>query len=107
MGYNTVVILILVSFENKEDAEKVANALVNKKLAACVSLFPTTNFYYWKGKKVKSSEIESIIKTKDDKFDAVKSEIEKLVSYEIPQIISVKVDKASQSYIKWLEEGTN
>lgn len=97
------MILIFVSFESKEDAEKVANALIDKKLAACVSLVPATNFYYWKGKKVKASEIESIIKTRDDKFEAIKSEIESLLSYEIPQIISVKVDKASEPYVKWLE----
>lgn len=97
------MILIFVSFENNKDAEKVANALVDKKLAACVSLIPVTNFYSWKGKKVMAPEVESIIKAKDDNFEAVKSEIKKLLPYEIPQIISVKVDKASEPYVKWLE----
>lgn len=99
------MVLIFISFENIKDADKVANILIDKKLAACVSLFSATNFYYWKKKKVKAEEIESIIKTADDKFETVKSEIEKLLPYEIPQIISIKVDKANDSYVKWLEEG--
>ena len=97
------MILIFVSFESKKDAEKVANSLIDKKIAACVSLIPVKNFYSWKGKKIAPDEIEAIIKTKDNMFDLVKSEIKTLLAYEIPQIISVKAEKANDLYLKWLE----
>jgi periplasmic divalent cation tolerance protein len=99
------MILVLVSFENIEDAKKIANLLIDKKLAACVSIMPATNFYSWKGKKVESLEIEAIIKTAENKLEEIKSEISSTLSYEIPQIISFNAD-ANESYLKWLEEVT-
>ncbi len=100
------MILIFVSFEEKEHAVKVANYLIDNHLAACVSLIPVDSFYRWEGKKVNYREIEAIIKTRDENFEAVKTAIEKLLSYKIPQIISVKADRANDSYLKWLEKQT-
>jgi periplasmic divalent cation tolerance protein len=99
------MILILVSFESRGDAEKVANALIDKKLAACVSLTPVTNFYYWKKEKVRSNEIEGIIKTRNGNFENVKKEIEQLLNYSIPQIIVLDA-KTSEKYNKWVEDQT-
>ena len=67
------MILIFVSFENKKDAEKVAHYLIDKHLAACVSIIPVTSFYFWKGKKRRPSEFEAIIKTKKENFAKILS----------------------------------
>ena len=98
------MILILVSFERKEDAEKVANYLIDKRLAACVEIYPVKNFYVWKGEKVAADEISGIIKTDDGCFEKVKKAIEKILPYEIPQIIELKTSQANESYLKWLKE---
>src|SRR3990167_4690919 len=92
------MILILVSFENQKDAERAANYLVNNKLAACVEIFPVKSFYYWKGEKMNGvEEVSAIIKTDDGYFEKVKRAPEKILPYEIPQIIEVKAQRANES----------
>lgn len=98
------MILIYASFESKEDAEKAANHLIDNKLAACVEIIPVTNFYAWKGENVKASEFSGIIKTDDGYFEKVKTELEKILPYEIPQIIEIKATNVNESYLKWLRE---
>lgn len=101
------MILIYVSFESREDAEKAANHLIDTHLAACVELYPVTNFYYWEGKKVKGAEFSGIIKTDDGYFERVKQALEKILPYDIPQIIEVKVTNVNESYLKWVRESTS
>lgn len=98
------MILVYVSFESKKDAEKTANHLIDNHLAACVEIFPVTNFYIWEGKKVKGAEFSGIIKTDDSYFEKVKTELEKILPYDIPQIIEVKASNVNESYLKWLKE---
>jgi len=96
------MILILVSFENNKDAEKAANYLIDHRLAACVEIYPVKNFYVWKDEKVAADEVSGIIKTDDGYFDKVRTALEKILPYEIPQIIEVKAEGANQSYLKWV-----
>ncbi len=98
------MILIFVTFENRKDAEKAANYLVDNKLAACFEIFPVKSFYYWKGEKVNPEEISGIIKTDDGYFEKVRTALEKILPYEIPQIIEVKSEGANESYLKWLKD---
>ncbi|KKR48507.1 MAG: hypothetical protein A3G66_02760 [Candidatus Levybacteria bacterium RIFCSPLOWO2_12_FULL_39_17] len=98
------MILILVSFENNKDAEKAANYLIDHRLAACVEIYPVKNFYVWKDEKVAADEVSGIIKTDDGYFDKVRTALEKILPYEIPQIIEVKAEGANQSYLKWVKD---
>jgi periplasmic divalent cation tolerance protein len=98
------MILILVSFESNEDAEKAANYLIEQNLAACVEVYPVRNFYYWKGEKVAANEFSGVIKTEDGYFDKVGTALEKILPYDIPQIIELKASKVNEPYIKWLKK---
>lgn len=101
------MILILISFENKEHAEKVANYLVDNKMAACVTLIPIKSFYYWKDKKFTgSNEIEAIVKTRKENFSKIEKAVKKMLPYEVPQIIAIEVANVNKSYIEWLNEKT-
>lgn len=97
------MILIFVTTENKKDAKKLANYLIDKHLAACVNVFPVDSFYFWKGQKVNYQEYELIIKTKKEMFGKVQKVVETVLSYEISQIINVEVQEANKPYVKWLE----
>ena len=101
------MILIFVSFEEKEHAEIVANYLIDKKLAACVSFMPVQSVYIWDGKKSQNQEIEAIIKTTEEKFEAIEKAIKELVSYDIPQIISVKAEKVQDKYMQWVKDAVS
>lgn len=100
------MILILVSFEEMEHAENAANYLLDHKLAACVEIFPVTNFYVWEGKKQKNSEISGIIKTDDGLFEKVKAALEEILPYDIPQIIKLEAT-ANENYLNWVKESTS
>lgn len=98
------MILMFVTFETSEDAEKAADYLIENKLAACIETFPVQSHYYWKREKVNTQEISSIIKTEDGYFDKVRTALEKLLPYEVPQIIEVKASNANKSYLAWVKE---
>ncbi|MBI4079354.1 MAG: divalent-cation tolerance protein CutA [Candidatus Levybacteria bacterium] len=101
------MLLVFVSFENKKDADKVANYLIDHHLAACISLVRTKSFYFWKRKKVRTNEIEGIIKTTRGKLKSVQDAIGQLLSYEIPQIIAVEAKDVNEKYKKWVEGEVN
>lgn len=98
------MILIFVSFENMEDADRAANYLIDNKLAACVEIFPVKNYYVWKGEKTKADEVSGIIKTQDGYFEKVAGALKEVLAAEIPQIIEVKAEGANDAYLKWLEK---
>ena len=98
------MILIFVSFENIKHAEKVADYLVDKHLAACVVFTPVISYYWWRGKKVINQEIEAIVKTKKENFGKIRKAVETLVGYEIPQLIAIEVVNANKDYLEWLEK---
>ncbi len=99
------MILLLVSFENNNDAEKTANYLIDNHLAACVEIYPVKNFYVWDNKKIATQEISGIIKTSDENFEKVKTVLEEVLPYDIPQIIKLDAN-ANESYDKWVKEST-
>lgn len=97
------MIVLLVSFEKLEHAETMANYLIDNKLAACVELYPVTNFYVWDGKKQQNKEISGVIKTVGKNFEKIQNAFKELISYDIPQIIKVEAT-ANDSYLQWVKE---
>ncbi len=98
------MILILVSFETNEDADKAANFLIDNKLAACVEIYPVKNYYMWKGEKTVADEISGVIKTDDRYFEKIEQALKEILPYEIPQIIEIKASNVNDPYLKWLKE---
>ncbi len=98
------MILVFVTFENKKDAEKVIEYLVDNHIVACAQYFTVKSSYFWKGERVQCTEFESILKTKEEKFTDIENAIKKLLPYEIPQIISIKAEKANKKYLDWVDK---
>ncbi len=96
-------ILIYVTHENQENAEKIINHLLKNKLIACANLFPITSSYWWKGKIQNSKEIVSLLKTKKENWEKVKQEIIKIHPYETPCIIKISVE-ANEDYESWINK---
>jgi periplasmic divalent cation tolerance protein len=97
-------IQVTTTTKTKKQAEKIAQHLVETKLAACVQITgPITSIYRWKGKVENAQEWLCLIKTRDDFFDKVEAAIKKLHSYETPEIIAVPVVKGSKDYLKWID----
>ena len=90
---------------SKEEAEQIARALVERRLAACVNIAgPMESIYRWKGEVENATEWLLIIKTVAGAFERVRDTITELHSYELPECIAVPIDSGSAAYLKWIEE---
>ena len=96
------MITIFATFKNHEEARKVATTLLEKRLIACANFFPIESMYRWKGEIEKDLEIGAFLKSKEDYFEEIKSEIEKIHSYEVPCIEKLS-STASRRYEEWID----
>ena len=98
-------IQVTTTTETKEQAQKIAQYLVETKLAACVQITDQiTSVYRWKGKVETANEWLCLIKTKAELFEKVEAAIKKMHSYETPEIIAVPIIKGSKEYLIWLDD---
>jgi len=92
---------------SKEDAERIAAALVERRLAACVHVVgPITSVYRWQGKTETSSEWLCVAKTQQALYPAVEAAIRELHRYEVPEIVATPIVAGSESYLNWVRSET-
>jgi periplasmic divalent cation tolerance protein len=96
--------VVLVTASSQEEGEAIASALVELKLAACVTLLPVRSIYTWQGKVNSESEWQLVIKTDLSQFPALSDKIQELHSYEVPEIIALPIVAGSRSYLNWIGE---
>jgi periplasmic divalent cation tolerance protein len=100
-------IVILVTCGSEEEAQKIANTLVEDHLAACVNLvFPIRSIYRWEGKIWDEKECLLVIKTQKQRFGEVEKKVKSLHSYSVPEIISLPIIEGSSFYLNWIKENT-
>ena len=100
-------IVVLVTCGTAAEADRIAEALVEGKLAACVNVVqaPLRSTYRWKGKVETASEYLLLIKTSRRLLPRVQEEVERLHSYELPEVIALSIAAGSAPYLRWLNEG--
>ena len=98
--------IVLVTCGSAAEARKIAEALVKKRLAACVNLVaaPVESVYRWKGKLDKSRERLLIIKTSKTRLRALEREVLRLHSYETPEFIALPISSGSSKYLSWIAQ---
>jgi periplasmic divalent cation tolerance protein len=97
-------IQVVTTISGKRRAEKIANALIKIRLAACVQIAgPIKSIYRWKGKIETAKEWVCIIKTRASLYKKVEAAIKKIHPYEIPEIIVVPIALANKDYLKWIK----
>ena len=101
------VLIVLVTASSRQEAEKIGQAVVNEKLAACVNILSSvTSIFRWHGKVQKSREALLIVKTTERRYAALERLICSMHSYEVPEIIAVKIKKGLSQYTAWVEQET-
>ena len=99
--------IVLSTAGSEQEAHKIAHILVKRRLAACVNILPQVqSIYRWKGEIESAQEWLLLIKTRADKFPAVRDAIGELHSYEVPECIVVAIEDGSLRYLQWLEKAT-
>ena len=98
-------IVVYVTEESAEEGKRLASALVEERLAACVNrLGPVQSTYRWKGRVERSEEHLLIIKTSEGLFDRLNKRVQELHSYSVPEVIALPVVDGNEGYLKWLED---
>ena len=98
-------IVILSTCASEEDAERLARALVDARLAACVNVLPKVrSFYRWKGAVEDAVECLLVIKSSRSLFGPLGAALEKEHPYELPEVIALPVLDGSPNYLSWLDE---
>lgn len=98
-------LLVLATTGNADEASRIAHALVNERLAACVNIVPAVqSVYRWKEKVESETEILLLIKTTSERFPALRDRIIELHSYETPEVIAVPISIGSDKYLSWLHD---
>jgi periplasmic divalent cation tolerance protein len=87
-------------------AVKIAAALLDKRLAACVQAMPITSRYIWKGEVATEPEVLLFIKAPRANFPAIEREIVAHHTYELPEVIQLPLTAASTKYLAWIDEVT-
>ena len=95
------ILLLIITESNKKKAEKLAKLLLKKKLAACVSLKDIYSIYKWGGKIKEVIEVEITIKSKPELKNNLMFFLQKMTSYEVPQIIYKKFN-SEKKYSNWV-----
>jgi uncharacterized protein involved in tolerance to divalent cations len=98
-------VVVYVTVGSAEEGERIATALVEERLAACVNrVSGVSSTYRWEGKIEVAEEELLIIKSSRDLFERLKRRIAELHSYSVPEIIALPIVQGSESYLNWLDE---
>ena len=100
-------IIVFITAPTEEEAAKIAKALVEEKLAACVNIIKgIRSIYRWQGKIEDDPEVLMVVKTREDLFEKLADRVKELHSYEVPEVIAMPITKGSEAYLKWIGEVT-
>jgi periplasmic divalent cation tolerance protein len=101
------LLVVVTSVGTEAQALDIAHALVRNHQAACVNLMPDVHsIYRWKGRVCEDGEFLLFIKTRASQFEDVRETIQKMNTYELPEVLAYRVDDASPAFASWIEKAT-
>lgn len=104
---NAEEIVIFITAPSEEEAARIARALVESRLAACVNIInKIRSIYSWQGEIEDDAEVLMIVKTQRKLFDALSAKVRELHSYDVPEIISLPITNGSEDYLNWIKQST-
>ena len=97
--------IIYITAGSKEEADKLSRGLVEEKLAFCVNTVPgIQSTYQWEGKIHVDDEILLIVKTRQDRYEALEQWVKHNHSYDVPEIISLPIQKGLPEYVQAIDD---
>lgn len=100
----TEALVVLVTVPNDETADKLAEALVGERLAACVNVVGgVRSVYRWKGAVERDQELLCVCKTTRAGFERLRARVVELHPYELPEVIALPLAEAHAPYVEWIK----
>ncbi len=100
-------ILVFITAASPQEAEQLAKALIEKRLAACGNIIPEIrSIFWWKEVIETEQEVLLMLKSRAVLFPTIVNVVTSLHSYDIPEIIAVPITSGSENYLKWIDEET-
>ncbi|MEJ8825998.1 divalent-cation tolerance protein CutA [Variovorax humicola] len=96
-------IAVVTTVGSRAEAQAMARALVERKLAACAQISEIESFYAWDGAVQHEGEFRVLFKTTSERYAAVESAIRELHSYELPAIHAIALEHIYAPYAEWIE----
>ncbi len=97
--------IVMTTAGSEQEAQTIARALVERRLAACVNIVPRVeSVYRWQGKVENATEWLLIAKTTTEAFQFVRDAIKELHSYDLPECVMLEVADGSEAYLAWIGE---
>jgi periplasmic divalent cation tolerance protein len=97
-------VVVFVTCGSRAEGRRIARSVVEKRLAACVNVVqaPIQSIYRWKGKVERAREFLLLIKTTSGRLKALRAEVERLHSYDVPEFIALPISAGSPAYLNWI-----
>jgi periplasmic divalent cation tolerance protein len=100
-------LLVFTNLPDRAAAEKLADALIQKRVAACVNILaPCRSVYRWKGAVQHDEEHPVLIKTTRESYAALEAAIREAHPYELPEIVAVPIERGLPAYLDWVAAET-
>jgi periplasmic divalent cation tolerance protein len=101
------LLVVFSTFPDSDTAQRIAHALVEAQLVACVNLVPgVRSIYRWEGNVESAEEVLGVMKTTGEAFAALEAKIRELHPYEVPEIVAMPVERVEAKYAQWVGEMT-
>lgn len=98
-------IVVFVTAANIEEARKIADKLIQDKLAACVNMIDNVkSLFWWEGKLDSAQEVMLVIKSAKSKFSKIVNAVKSVHSYEVPEIIALPIIAGEKKYLRWIDD---
>lgn len=100
-------IFVYMTFENEEQARAIGKALLEKRLIACINIFPAiTSMYWWKDEVRHSTETAAVAKSTVEAFKELEQTVKALHSYEVPCVVAWPLTAGHPPFLRWIETET-
>jgi periplasmic divalent cation tolerance protein len=94
--------VVLTTTDSEEHAERIVDAVLEAKLAACLQLLPIKSCYIWEGRIARDNEVLMLIKAKSTDYDALAACIRTAHTYEVPEIVRLDIAAGDKPYLDWI-----
>ena len=104
---DTKCIVVFITIDSQENAQKIASKLLSERKAACVNIIPAVESqYWWQGKIENADELMLMVKTRASLMDELVALVKSIHPYSIPEIIALPIIGGNEDYLQWIEKET-